>query len=68
MKAIRFFLQEESTHHVTFEQSPNVSGIVQIETGVKHDFSIAFQSVVTAQSVNVGTLVNCNRWKASKDA
>ena len=35
----------------------NVSGIVQIETGVKHDFSIAFQSVVAAQSVNVGTLV-----------
>jgi hypothetical protein len=23
MKAIRFFLQEKSTHHVTFEQSRN---------------------------------------------
>lgn len=39
----------------------NVSGIVQIETKVNHDFSIAFQSVVAEQSVNVGTLVSLDK-------
>ena len=35
----------------------NLSGTVQIETRIKHDLSIAFQSVVGELSINVGTLV-----------
>ena len=35
----------------------NISGDVQIETRIKHDLPIAFQSVVGQQSINVGTLV-----------
>ena len=35
----------------------SISGAVQIETRIKHDLSIAFQSVVGEQSINVGTLV-----------
>ena len=35
----------------------NISGDVQIETRIKHDLPIAFQSVVGEQSINVGTLV-----------
>ena len=36
----------------------NISGDVQIETRIKHDLPIAFQSVVGEQSINVGTLVS----------
>ena len=35
----------------------NISSTVQIETRIKHDLSIAFQSVVGELSINVGTLV-----------
>jgi hypothetical protein len=36
----------------------NVSGAVQIETGIKHGLSIPFQSVAVEQSIDVGTLLN----------
>jgi len=35
----------------------NANGAVQIETRVKHEFSISFQLVADEQSINVGTLV-----------
>jgi hypothetical protein len=35
----------------------NVSGAVQIETGIKHGLSIPFQSVAGEQSIDVGTLL-----------
>jgi hypothetical protein len=35
----------------------NANGAVQIETRVKHEFSILFQLVADEQSINVGTLV-----------
>jgi hypothetical protein len=35
----------------------NVSGAVQIETGIKHRLSIPFQSVAVEQSIDVGTLL-----------
>jgi hypothetical protein len=35
----------------------NVSGAVQIETGIKHGLSIPFQSVAVKQSIDVGTLL-----------
>src|ERR1035437_1967067 len=35
----------------------NVSGAVQIETRIKHEFSIPFQSVAGEQSIDVGTLL-----------
>jgi hypothetical protein len=37
----------------------NVSGAVQIETGMKHGLTISFQSVASEQSIDVGTLL----WK-----
>jgi MFS family permease len=38
----------------------NVSGAVQIETGIKHGLSIPFQSVAGEQSIDVGTLLIIN--------
>jgi hypothetical protein len=38
----------------------NVSGAVQIETGIKHGLSIPFQSVAGEQSIDVGTLLGQN--------
>jgi len=38
----------------------NVSGAVQIETGIKHGLSIPFQSVAGEQSIDVGTLLTEN--------
>jgi hypothetical protein len=35
----------------------NVSGAVQIETGMKHGLTISFQSVASEQSIDVGTLL-----------
>jgi len=35
----------------------NANGAVQIETRVKHEFSISFQLVAGEQSINVGTLL-----------
>jgi hypothetical protein len=35
----------------------NVSGAVQIETGMKHRLTIPFQSVAGKQSIDVGTLL-----------
>jgi hypothetical protein len=35
----------------------NVSGAVQIETGIKHGLSIPLQSVAGEQSIDVGTLL-----------
>jgi hypothetical protein len=35
----------------------NVSGAVQIETRIKHELSLPFQSVAGEQSINVGTLL-----------
>ena len=36
----------------------NANGAVQIETRVKHEFSISFQLVAGEQSINVGTLLD----------
>jgi hypothetical protein len=35
----------------------NISGAVQIETGIKHRLSIPVQSVAVEQSIDVGTLL-----------
>jgi hypothetical protein len=35
----------------------NISGAVQIETGIKHGLSIPVQSVAVEQSIDVGTLL-----------
>jgi hypothetical protein len=37
----------------------NISGAVQIETGIKHGLSIPVQSVAVEQSIDVGTLLMC---------
>jgi hypothetical protein len=36
----------------------NISGAVQIETGIKHGLSIPVQSVAVEQSIDVGTLLS----------
>jgi len=55
----------------------NVSGAVQIETGIKHGLSIPFQSVAGEQSIDVGTLLTApgvpkvallNAWSANHSA
>jgi hypothetical protein len=37
----------------------NISGAVQIETGIKNGLSIPVQSVAVEQSIDVGTLLKC---------
>jgi hypothetical protein len=39
----------------------NISGAVQIETGIKHRLSIPVQSVAVEQSIDVGTLLNAGK-------
>jgi hypothetical protein len=46
----------------------NVSGAVQIETGIKHRLSIPFQSVAVEQSIDVGTLLISTQNEENIDA
>jgi len=39
----------------------NISGAVQIETGIKNGLSIPVQSVAVEQSIDVGTLLTKNQ-------
>jgi hypothetical protein len=39
----------------------NISGAVQIETGIKHRLSIPVQSVAVEQSIDVGTLLGLHQ-------
>ena len=40
----------------------NISGAVQIETGIKHRLSIPVQSVAVEQSIDVGTLLHSHQY------